>query len=242
MNLVIDQGNTLTKVAVFDHASMLYETVTTMIDPNEIRSLMERFSIERVMICSVVQFSKQILATFEKKGIQCFILTPETPLPISNSYRSPETLGSDRIAAAVGANFLKSDTDLLVIDMGTAITYDVVTANNEYRGGNISLGLTSRFRALHDYTQRLPLLKPDTHFPHFIGISTDEAIMAGVMYGILFEIEGVITNLTKEYVSLSVFLTGGDSIYFESSLKTPIFAVKNLVLVGLNRILNHNAF
>ena len=242
MNLVIDQGNTLTKVAVFDQASMLYETVTTIIDPKEIRSLTERFFIERVMICSVAQFSKQILALFEKKRIQCFILTPATALPISNRYRSPETLGSDRIAAAVGANFLKPETDLLVIDMGTAITYDVVTANNEYRGGNISLGLTSRFRALHDYTHRLPLLKPDTHFPHFIGTSTDEAIMAGVMYGILFEIEGVITNLTNEYTSLSVFLTGGDSIYFESSLKTPIFAVKNLVLVGLNRILNHNAF
>jgi type III pantothenate kinase len=242
MNLVIDQGNTLIKVAVFDQASMLYETVTAMIDPEEIMSLTERFSIERVIVCSVAQFSKQILSLFERKGIHCLRLTPETALPISNRYRSPETLGSDRIAAAVGANFFRPDANLLIIDMGTAITYDVVTANNEYRGGNISLGLTSRFRALHDYTHRLPLLKPDTHFPHLIGTSTDEAIMAGVMYGILFEIEGVITNLMKEYASLSVFLTGGDSIYFESSLKTPIFAVKNLVLVGLNRILNHNAF
>lgn len=242
MNLVIDQGNTLTKVAVFDQDVVLYETATAMIGTEEIRSLIEQFSIERAIICSVAQFSKQILALFEKKGIQYFILTPATALPISNRYQSPETLGGDRIAAAVGANFLKPNANLLIIDMGTAITYDVVTSNNEYRGGNISPGLTSRFRALHDYTHKLPLLNPDTHFPDFVGTSTTEAILSGVMYGILFEIEGVIANLTRECVSLSVFLTGGDSIYFESSLKTPIFAVKNLVLVGLNRILNHNAF
>lgn len=242
MNLVIDQGNTLTKIAVFDQAVMLYETTTLTMATEEMNNLMDSFPINHAIVCSVSQFSKQILALFEQKGIPYLVLTSKTALPIVNHYHSPETLGSDRIAAAVGANFLKPGVDLLVIDMGTAITYDVVTANNAYRGGNISPGSMSRFRALHDYTHKLPLLKPEAHFPHLVGTSTEEAIMAGVMYGILFEIEGVITNLKQEYASLSVFLTGGDSIYFESSLKTPIFAVKNLVLVGLNRILNHNAF
>jgi type III pantothenate kinase len=242
MNLVIDQGNTFTKIAVFDESSILYETVTTMINPEEMSSLTERFLIDQVIVCSVAQFSKEIMELFKEKEIRCLILTAETFLPITNYYQTPESLGSDRIAAAVGANFLKPDANLLVIDMGTAVTYDVVSEKNEYLGGNISPGLTSRFRALHDYTHKLPLLQPNVCFPFVIGTSTEEGIMTGVMNGLMSEIEGVIANLEKEYAPLSVFLTGGDSIYFESSLKTPIFAVKNLVLVGLNRILIHNAY
>jgi type III pantothenate kinase len=242
MNLVIDQGNTFTKIAVFDKSSILYETVTTMINPEEMGSLTERFSIDQAIVCSVAQFSKEVLELFQEKKIGCLILTAKTLLPIANHYQTPESLGSDRIAAAVGANFLKPDVNLLVIDMGTAVTYDVVSEKNEYLGGNISPGLTSRFRALHDYTHKLPLLQPSVRFPFVIGTSTEEGIMTGVMNGLMSEIEGMIANLEQEYAPLSVFLTGGDSIYFESSLKTPIFAVKNLVLVGLNRILIHNAY
>lgn len=241
MNLVIDQGNTSTKIAVFDQTSILEETSGVMPDVKDMVALLDKFPINQVAVCSVAGFSKSILELFYQRNLHHIILTQETPIPLVNHYQTPATLGVDRIAAAVGANFIKPDNNLLIIDMGTAITYDVVSKDNAFVGGNISIGLQSRFRALKEYTHQLPLLHPTTKWPNFIGQSTEKAIMAGIMYGVLFEMEGFISKIEEKYDSLSVFLTGGDSIYFESSLKKPIFAVKNLVLVGLNRILDHNA-
>ena len=140
------------------------------------------------------------------------------------------------MAACIGANFLFSDRNLLVIDAGTAITFDVVNANNQYVGGCISLGLDMRRKALNHFTHRLPLVDLADDTP-LIGTTTQEAILSGVVNGLVCEIDGIISNLSHVYPQLLVFLTGGNAKYFEKRIKNCNFAVPDLVLIGLNRIL-----
>ncbi|MCD8193274.1 MAG: type III pantothenate kinase, partial [Tannerellaceae bacterium] len=154
-------------------------------------------------------------------------------------YQTPHTLGKDRLAAAVGANYLQPGKDLLIIDAGTAITYEVVEAAGIYTGGNISPGMTTRFRALNHFTEKLPLVAEKEDIPP-IGYNTETAIQAGVVNGIIYEMDGYINDLRVKYPGLLVFLTGGHSFYFERRLKNSIFADINLVMTGLNRILEYN--
>jgi type III pantothenate kinase len=160
-------------------------------------------------------------------------------LPIKNKYSTPKTLGLDRIAAAVGANMLCPNTPLLIIDMGTAITYDFVNSENEFVGGNIAPGVNMRLRAMNKFTNKLPLLEARQE-EKLLGNDTSSAMMAGVMRGIEFEIEGYISEIIKKNSNLSVFLTGGDVFFFEKTLKSSIFVVSNLLLIGLNEILRYN--
>ena len=150
-----------------------------------------------------------------------------------------EYLGKDRLAAAVGANYLQPGKDLLVIDAGTAITYELIDASGSYLGGNISPGMTTRFRALNLFTEKLPLVVEQEYIP-LVGTDTETAIQAGVVNGIVCEMDGYIEMLRLKYPNLLVFLTGGHSFYFERRLKNSIFADINLVLTGLNRILEYN--
>jgi len=168
------------------------------------------------------------------------VLTHETPLPIENKYHTPETLGKDRLAAVVGAAFLMPNFDVLVVDAGTAITFDFIDAKKNYLGGNIDAGLELRLKALHTFTKKLPLVKPVKEVP-LLASDTEMALAAGVLNGIIFEIDSYIDTLKIEYPRLSTFLTGGSSIFFEKKLKNSIFAEKNLVLIGLNYILQYNA-
>ena len=154
-------------------------------------------------------------------------------------YETPETLGKDRLAAVVGASFLKPGKDILVIDAGTAITYDFINSKKQYLGGNIAPGINLRLRSLHEFTQRLPLVQVNSESP-LLGVDTNSALVSGALYGIVFEIDGYISTLKIKYPQLSVFLTGGSTFYFDTKLKSPIFAEKNLVLIGLNRILQYN--
>ena len=148
-------------------------------------------------------------------------------------------LGKDRIAAVVGAYHYQPGRNLLVIDAGTCITYEVVEAAGRYIGGNISPGMTTRFKALEHYTSKLPYVEETDDVP-CIGQSTEEAIQAGVVNGIVYEMDGFIEQMKQKYPDIFVFLTGGHSFYFESRLKNSIFADINLVMTGLNRILEYN--
>ena len=163
-----------------------------------------------------------------------------TELPIENLYETPETLGKDRIAAAVGANELFPDQNLLIIDAGTAITYDLVSEKNQFIGGNISPGLEMRFKALNHFTGKLPLVNYSDDF-ETVGRNTIDAIRAGVQNGILFEIAQTIDLFNRNYQNLHIIMTGGDSYFFDKKLNYSIFVNFNLTLIGLNRILEHNA-
>ncbi len=162
-----------------------------------------------------------------------------TPLPVKSMYKTKETLGNDRIAGVTGANALFPSTNVLVIDAGTAITYDLITRDSVYRGGNITPGLSMRFKALHTYTGKLPLAEKTEHYP-LIGEDTISAIVAGVTGGILMEIEGHINALKKVYTDLKAIITGGDAEFFDKKLKNTIFVVPNLISIGLNTILEYN--
>ena len=166
-------------------------------------------------------------------------LGADTPLPVENLYETPRTLGYDRMAAVVGANALCPGRDLLVIDAGTCITYEFIDASGRYHGGNISPGLQMRFKALHQFTGRLPQVQAEGRLLP-LGKDTDTAIRSGVLQGMEYEISGYIQTMKHKYPELLVFLTGGNEFSFDTNLKNIIFADKFLVLKGLNRILNYN--
>jgi type III pantothenate kinase len=239
MNLIVDQGNSSVKIAVFDQDKLTDVRIADQLSKQLADELFARFPIENTIICSVRETDRQQSGWFRQKSCRFIVLTETTPLPIVNKYATPDTLGKDRIAAAVGANMLKPDTPLLIIDAGTAITYDIVSAQNEYLGGNISPGVFIRLRALHEFTGKLPLIEPQMPVKPF-GTTTREAILSGVMQGVIFEVEGYIGMFEQMFPGLSVFLTGRGSNSFETTLKKPIFAEENLVLIGLNRILTYN--
>lgn len=239
MNLCIDQGNSSTKVGVFDDNVLIDYFAIEELSEVEIEKLFERFSIDACIISSVTMKYDELLDILNKKNIFLVQLDHHTTVPIVNKYETPHTLGKDRLAAIVGAVYLEPETDLLIVDAGTAITYDLVDANGVYWGGNIAPGLSMRLRSLHEFTQKLPLVEPVVDIP-LIGNSTNSALISGALHGIVFEIDGYINALKIKYPKLSVFLTGGSIFYFDTKLKSPIFAERNLVLIGLNRILQYN--
>jgi type III pantothenate kinase len=239
MNLAIDQGNTLTKVAIFEGDELRHSLSYPSFDIPTIRELYASYDIKRAILSSVGETKPELIDFLEETSF--FInLTHLTPLPIKNDYKTPETLGKDRLAAIVGGNYLKPKQALLVIDAGTAITFDVITTTGIYRGGNISPGIDMRLKALHSYTKKLPLI-PWQETTSEIGYDTPSAIWNGVINGLVYEIDGYITSQKNTHPDLFTFLTGGNAFFFESKLKNSIFAVENLVLIGLNRILNYNA-
>ena len=239
MNLCIDQGNSSTKVGVFNQTELIETFVFEKIEKADVLALIDRFSIDRCIISSVTSNNEVFIDLLETHFVDFIELSHKTAIPIENRYATPETLGKDRLAVVIGASFLKQNTDILVVDAGTAITYDFIDAQNIYHGGNIAPGLNLRLRALHEFTHKLPLVEIKRESP-LLGNSTDSAILSGAIYGIVFEIDGYINILKIKYPQLSVFLTGGSTFYFDTKLKNAIFAERNLVLIGLNRILQYN--
>ena len=240
MNLVLDFGNTKIKAAVFSDSNEILEIFTwDNYNEDAINQIKSKYLIDSVLLCSVIAISEEIENYLKSNFTYYLRLSSDTPLPIKNNYSTPKTLGLDRIAAAVGANMLKPNSPLFIIDMGTAITYDFVNENNEFVGGNIAPGVNMRLRAMNSFTNKLPLLEAKEE-EKLLGDDTASAMMAGVLRGIEFEIEGYIIEILKKNPNLSVFLTGGDVFFFEKRLKSTIFVVSNLLLLGLNEILRYN--
>ena len=193
----------------------------------------------KVILSSVASVDTSLYAYLLTSFDYFFELTHQTLLPIQNNYMTPETLGLDRLAAAIGAKELFPDLDLLVIDAGTAMTLDLIERNGSFSGGNISPGMRIRFRSLHEFTKKLPLIEEADKYPS-VGQTTEEAIRAGVINGMIFEIDGTIELLKKKYPQIQPVLTGGDALFFERRLKSHIFVKFEITLIGLNRILEYN--
>ena len=239
VNLIIEQGNTLTKVAVYEDGCMLSSSMHKHLDTVFLDSLFKIYPLKRGIMSTVIDTDEEMVA-YLRSRLESFIILDETvSLPIEIGYETPSTLGKDRLAAVMGAYDQRPGQDILIIDAGTAITYELLESSGKYLGGNISPGMTTRFRALHQFTKKLPLLSEDEEIP-FIGTSTEKAIQAGVVNGIVYEMDGYIDALKVKYSDLFVFLTGGHSFYFERRLKNSIFVDINLVFGGLNRILEYN--
>lgn len=241
MNLVIDTGNTSTKMAVYSGNEMLAHYQRERLVVGELEKIKENFpEVNSLIISSVVRQDEQV-NKFCRTNFDNYIrLNYETKLPIKVLYQTPETLGNDRIADVVGAWKEYPEQDMLVIDAGSCITYDLINSKGEYLGGNISPGLTMRFRALNNFTDQLPLVSRGES-KNVLGKNTKEAIMLGVQHGVSQEIRGIIELAKQDYPELKAVLTGGDLPFFEMELKNLIFADPFLTLKGLNEILNYNA-
>jgi type III pantothenate kinase len=246
MNLIIDQGNTLIKIAffyedhLFDmHAFKILSESQLIRFITEVERKHKRFGKLKFGIISSVVNDIQPLLKPLKDRLEVFELSSALPVPLTIRYKTPLTLGNDRIASAVGATSMFPGSDLLVIDAGTCITYDYTNRNNEFIGGGISPGIAMRFKALHTFTGNLPLLE-GANEAELIGDSTAKSISSGVMNGVYSEVEGVVERYRKKFPNLITLFTGGDMNYFEKYTKSDIFAVSNLVLTGLNKILKFN--
>ncbi len=237
--LVIDFGNTLTKVAVFEKGRIVELTTSESINTGELNSLKEKFQINHCIVSTVTTIVPEI-ENFLKQNFNFTELDHQTRVPIKNLYETPETLGKDRLAAVVGAFILFPATHCLVIDAGTCITFDFLDNQGNYHGGAISPGINLRFKSLNTFTNRLPLVN-SKNFGVITGKTTEESILAGVLNGTLAELTCTIQKYQELYPGLQVVLTGGDMNFFEGLLKINIFASSNLVLTGLNEILDFNA-
>lgn len=239
MNLVIDVGNTAIKAAVFDDEKILETRASEGHGLSFLTEISQGYPIDAAIIATTAILPDEDVAWLDKQFPTLIWLNENTKLPVTNLYETPQSLGSDRLAAAVGAYAQYPGRDILVIDAGTAITYEFIDAKGAYHGGNISPGMQMRFKALNHYTDRLPLVEPQGRLLP-MGRDTESAIRAGVLKGIEYEMTGYIMALKHKYPELLVFLTGRDEFSFDSSIKNIIFADRFLVLKGLNRILNYN--
>lgn len=241
-NLCIDIGNTRVKWAVFEHvAAPSKQGVCKRLTVARLKKWTRKYGIQRIIVSSVRRKNKLWKRWLDRHFAgKSWVVDADTPLPIVNRYATPQTLGRDRLASSVGAQALFPNQNLLVIDTGTCLTCNFLDAQGNYWGGSIAPGLAMRFAALHLLTARLPQIALDTDWQAFMGSTTEESIRAGVQWGAVHELDGFIDQYRSKTGNLQVLLTGGSATYFESRLKNKIFVAPNLVLIGLNKILNYN--
>lgn len=242
MNLCIDIGNTRIKFAIFQKDGQLVN-LQWQKDWNTsfLQHIVTDFAIEAAIVSSVRGEQQELVRQLHQLLPIVLVLDHQLPLPIHNQYKTPKTLGKDRLAAVVGALALYPHTNLLVVDAGTCITYDFLDSHKNYWGGSILPGIKMRLDSMAHFTAKLPLLAPVIP-KGFVGNTTDTAMQTGVFYGVLHELKGFAKQYSDKYGAIQVVITGGDSTYFESQLKNEIFAQPNLVLIGLNHILHYNHY
>ena len=236
LNLIIDIGNNSAKFFLFKGEQIILHTRKSNSSFDIIDEWNRLYEIEKVIISSVIAESDELTKQISK--LQCPVVkfNNSLPLPLEISYKTPGTLGCDRMAAAIGAWTEAPGRNILVIDAGSAITVDFVSKEGKYNGGNIAPGIKMRLRALHEFTDRLPLVDKEGDVPT-IGYDTETAIRSGVITGICHEIDSYINEFKQKYCDVLVFLTGGDEKPLKNRIKNCIFADKYLVAKGLNRIL-----
>jgi type III pantothenate kinase len=239
MNLIIDIGNTSTKLAVYEGREKISVFRINELSCEEMGKKLSGFKIKMAIVSSVKKLHPFISDLFFTNIPFVHVLSHKSKLPFKIEYQTPETLGTDRIAAAAWAFNLFPGEEILVIDAGTAITFDFLSAGI-YKGGNISPGLTMRFKALNKFTGRLPLVLPADNYS-FPGQNTVDAITAGVITGVTYEINEYIRTFEKKHTDFKIILTGGDSEYLRDKINYQFTYMPDIVIDGLNYILEYNA-
>ena len=241
MNLIIDIGNTSTKLAVFQRDKVLIaKTVEGFSLVIEVENLLKQFNeIKRGFVSSVGFLSEDELKTLEKR-LPMTVLNSTLKLPFKVHYKTPNSLGADRLALMAAAATQYSGKNVLVIDAGSCITYDFIDSKKNYLGGAIAPGIQMRYKSLGDFTSSLPTLQKIVP-KNSIGNSTDDSIHSGVINGVLYEIEGTVNEYQNKYPDLTVILTGGDADFLCKQLKISIFANSDFLLEGLNFLLEYNS-
>ncbi len=234
MNLLIDIGNTRAKWAIYQKGQCIVPSTVEQIDDIPWQS------VQHTIVCHTGSLDHPLLSKAVEQLKYIILLDHQTNIPFTNLYKSPKTLGTDRVALVAGAQAIYPEQACLVIDTGTCMTYDFIDAQARYIGGNISPGLDMRLRAMHLLTDKLPLVDPQYH-AQLLGSTTTEAIQNGALHGLIYEIEGLIKRLELRYVNFKTILTGGNADYLSDYIKSDIFVHSDLLMVGLNKILELNA-
>lgn len=234
-HLCIDIGNSRIKSALFQNEELLAQAHFDQLE----EGLADWCSLGfDACIVSSVRYSRAELEVI--LPFRFLFLDHQTRTPLANNYHSQSTLGLDRLAGAVGAWFLAEGGAVLAIDLGTCMTFDLVDEKKTYQGGAISPGLRLRAESMHSLTANLPLVQLGSDRPELLGKTTIDCMKSGIWHGVAFEIMGQLDSYRRDFPEIKVFISGGDAHFFDSLAKDHIFVVPNLVLVGLNCILNHN--
>jgi type III pantothenate kinase len=240
MNLAIDIGNTRTKVGLFEGGQLYKRLDFDAFSKNKIMELATNHNAQNIIFSSVALSLSKEEEEEIRRSFSLLILSTNTALPIQNLYHTPETLGKDRIAAVVGAHVAYPGRSCLVVDAGTCITYDLLMDGERYLGGNIAPGIKMRLKAMHTFTASLPDAPLSSGQREWIGKDTISALQNGAELGALLEAEGFIRYCEEKLGEITVIFTGGNADFFAKHLKRQIFVNQNLVLIGLNKIIEHN--
>jgi len=240
INLCIDWGNTNIKAAIFDNDVLTKQYIfSEEAALEEVSTIMNTYKPVKAILCSVVHHTDELCHLLKSKIPSFINLNGFTRLPINNAYLSQDTLGADRVALVCGAHLAFPDKNNLVIGAGSCITYNLMQKNKTFRGGAISPGLRMRLKAMHTFTDRLPEIGLDGELL-LLGYDTPTCMLSGAVFGMACEIDGMIAEYGKQYPDFNAILTGGDASFFAGKLKSKIFADPDLLLKGLNLILNYN--
>jgi len=237
-NLIVDIGNSFIKLAIYKGDKLVTKKSQKTVLVRDIKAIFKKYKFKNVIVSTVRQKNPRFVQHLSK-NYHLLLLSYKTKTPIVNTYKTPKTLGLDRLAGAVGGFKKFQRKDVLIIDLGTCAKYDFVDKAGVYHGGNIAPGLEMRLESMHILTSKLPRVKRSNK-NKTLGQTTTEALQNGAVLGLKSEIEGFIKTLTKKKGKITVILTGGDSEYFGEMIESKIFVLPNLVLDGLNEILLYN--
>jgi len=239
MNLIVDIGNTSTKLAVFNGHEKLSVSRINELSCKELEKELSGVKVKRAIVSSVKKLPPFISDLLFANIPFVHVLSHKSKLPFKIEYETPETLGPDRIAAVAGAFSLFPGSEILIIDAGSAITYEFLSSGI-YKGGNISPGINMRFKALNKFTEKLPLVSSSDNYT-FPGLNTIDAISAGVITGVTYEINEYIRTFKKNKTDFKVLLAGGDSEFLKDKIDYQTTYMPDIVIDGLNYILEYNA-
>ena len=239
MNLVLDIGNNYFKIGIYKNSDLIYffSDNSSKIE-SAINNVLSKYNDLSCAIISNVS-SINTVDLFDSYKIRVLQLNSTFNFPFKIQYKTPLTLGNDRLALAAAASLLYPKSNKVIIDVGTCITIDFIDYNNNFYGGSISPGIDMRYKSLNNYTANLPLLEISDKFS-YPGDSTENSIHSGVIGGVCNEIKGFIKNISSKHDDVKVILTGGNAKFLSKTLKITIFANQNFILDGLNSILNLN--
>jgi type III pantothenate kinase len=237
MQLVLDIGNTRIKIAVFDKKKIIEKQRLTDCTSENIEAILANYPIKKIAYIASGADHKNLLVWLKTRS-EVLEINEHTPIPIQNLYKTPHTLGKDRLAGAVAAATIFPRKNVLFIDCGTCTTYNFVTCNAEFLGGNITPSIDMRLKAMHTFTAKLPLVARETTID-LVGNDTISALRTGAQLGAALEMEGFIRQYKQTFGTIKVILTGGDAVFFQNTLKINVLLQPDLVLQGVNVIMNY---
>ena len=239
MNLVLDVGNSLLKIALFEKSELIQKFKFSDNYKRNIEDIISKYKVTHSIISNVGRIDDSIINIL-KESTNLLLVSNQLKIPFKNLYKSKNTLGQDRLALVSAAAFNFPNENVLIVDVGSCITYDFKNNNNEYLGGGISPGISMRFKSLNTFTSNLPLIDFDSIY-QLIGNNTKNSITSGVVNGTISEINGIIQQYREEFKNIRIILTGGDSNFLLKRIKNTIFADRNFLLIGLNKLLEDNS-